>query len=304
MSHLISDLSYLAPWDWSPSVELVCLAMAVLYVRGLVVARAEGAERCGFWRPFSFLLGLLLTYGVLQTYFDYLSQHMFWVHRLQHLVLHHLGPFFMVVAAPGPALVRGVPQRWRRGLTRIARWPGLRQALAVLVRVLRDPYLAGFLFVGMVYFWLTPSIHFSAMLDINRYRLMNWGMAVDGLLFWWLMLTPRSAQGAAATAYGPRLVVLVATGFLQLFLGAFIVMYPHVLFNVYGICGRAWAISPLTDQQMGGCLTWIPTSMMSMVGVLVVLHHMLRDSAQQTERVRARPTGAQRPLPATLVARP
>lgn len=277
--------------------------MAVLYVRGLVVKRREEGEHCGFWRPFSFLLGLLLTYGVLQTYFDYLSQHMFWVHRLQHLVLHHLGPFFMVVAAPGSALLRGTPARWRRGLTRLALWPALRAVLALLLRVLRNPYIAGVLFVGLVYFWLTPSIHFSAMLDVNRYRLMNWGMAVDGLLFWWLMLTPRSAQGAAAVAYGPRIVVLIVSGFLQLFLGAFVVMYPRVLFDVYAICGRAWAISPIVDQQIGGCLTWIPTAMMSLIGVLVVIHHMLRDTAQ-AERVRAERVPVHRPLPATLGARP
>ena len=303
MSKVLSDLAYLAPWDWSPTVESVCLVMAVLYVRGLLAARREQDMHCGFWRPFSFGLGLLLIYGSLQTYFDYLSQHMFWVHRLQHLALHHLGPFFMVVAAPGPALLRGVPLRWRAGLSRLAQWPGLRTALALLLRVLRNPYLAGALFVGLVYFWLIPSVHFSAMLDINRYRLMNWGMAVDGLLFWWLMLTPRRAQGAAAIAYGPRITVLIVSGFLQLFLGAFIVMYPKELFNVYGICGRVWAISPMVDQQIGGCLTWIPTAMMSLAGVLVVIHHMLRDAAQ-AEGARGGRVLARGPLPAPLVAGP
>jgi putative membrane protein len=72
--------------------------------------------------------------------------------------------------------------------------------------------------------------------------------------------------------------VLVITGFLQLFLGAFIVMHKTVLFTVYGICGRAWAVSPLVDQQLGGCLTWIPPAMMSLLGVLIVIHYALRDA--------------------------
>ena len=151
--------------------------------------------------------------------------------------------------------------------------------------MLQQPLIAGALFVGLVYFWLTPSIHFTAMLDARRYRLMNWSMAVDGLLFWWLMLTPRRAQGSIAVGYGQRIAILVAAGFLQLFLGAYIALSKTVLFDVYGICGRAWAMSALTDQQLGGLCTWIPPAMMSLIGVLIVIHHLLRD-AECSDRAR------------------
>lgn len=284
LSALVAQLrvaaGYLAPWEFSPTVAVVCTLTAVLYVRGLRERRRTG-QPLGFWTPFSFLLGLVLTYGVLQTYVDYLSQHMFWVHRLQHLVLHHVGPFLMMVALPGPVLRAGVPARWRAPLQRCLSLRGL----SLLLRVLQNPWVAGTLFVGLVYFWLIPSIHFTAMLDVDRYRAMNWGMALDGVLFWWLMLTPRRAQGHTAVNYGTRITILVISGFLQLFLGAFIVMHKTVLFDVYGVCGRAWAISPIVDQQLGGCLTWIPPAMMSLIGVLVVIHHMLRD-AEGTARAR------------------
>jgi putative membrane protein len=273
VARIAAFVPYLAPWDFSPTVVLVCTMTCALYIRGLTVQRQRGIQ-CGFWRPFSFLLGVVLIYGCLQTYFDYLSQHMFWVHRLQHLVLHHLAPILMIVAAPGPILRLGLPATWRGAERRLWQRSGVRHVL----KVLQNPLIAGFLFVGVIFFWLTPSIHFTAMLDVDRYRLMNWSMAVDGVFFWWLMLTPRSAQGSAAVPYGPRVAVLVITGFLQLFLGAFIVMHKTILFTVYGVCGRAWAIGPLVDQQLGGCLTWIPPAMMSLLGVLVVIHYALRDS--------------------------
>ncbi len=272
---MLSDLRYLLPWEFSPTVLLSCALGAALYLRGLLRLRRRG-QRVGFWPALSFLLGLGLIYGVLQTYYDYLSQHMFFVHRLQHLVLHHLGPLLIVVALPGSVLRAGLPLRWHGVASRVAGTALWRWGL----RVLQQPVIAGALFVGLVFFWLTPSIHFTAMLDADRYRLMNWGMAIDGLLFWWLMLTPRRAQGQIAVGYGQRIVILVVTGFLQLFLGAHIVMSKTVLFDVYGICGRAWAVSPLTDQQLGGLFTWIPPAMMSLVGVLIVIHHLLHDAEQ------------------------
>ena len=286
-SGISAFLPYLTPWDFSPTVVLVCAVTAILYIRGLAAVRQRGVHP-GFWRPFSFLLGLALIYGVLQTYFYFLSQHMFWIHRLQHLVLHHLAPFLMVIALPGPILRAGIPRRWRGAEKALWHRAGIRQVMALL----QNPLMAGFLFVGLIYFWLIPAIHFTAMLDADRYRLMNWSMAVDGVLFWWLMLTPRSAQGSAAVAYGPRVTVLVVTGFLQLFLGFYFVIQKTTLFTVYGVCGRAWAISPLVDQQIGGCITWIPPAMMSLLGVLVVIHHALHDQERSPVKSQSSSTAA------------
>jgi putative membrane protein len=210
----------------------------------------------------------------LQTYFDYLSQHMFWVHRLQHLVLHHIGPFLLVLAAPARVMACGLPRELRERMLRPL-WRDTR--VQSLYGFLQHPVVAPLLFVGLVYFWLVPSIHFTAMLDADRYRLMNWSMAVDGILFWWLMIAPRSAQGRTAVSYLTRILILWSVMILQILLGAYISMHRSVLYDVYGICGRAWATGPLVDQELGGMLTWIPPAMMSVIAILVVLGQLLHD---------------------------
>ncbi len=278
-----SPLLYAMPWDFSPTVFLVCAASAVAYARGQRALRARG-EATGFWPPFAFWVGLALDYVVLQTYFDYLAQHMFWMHRLQHLVLHHLAPALLVLAAPGHVMKAGVPTAWRARAEALVRerkfvasvlWVGQR-----LFRIVQNPLIAPLLFVGLIYFWLTPSIHFAAMLDVNRYRAMNWGMAVDGILFWWLMLAPRSAQGSAAIGYAARILIVCLVALPQILLGAYIGLHTTVLFDVYAICGRAWAISPVMDQQIGGLLTWIPAAMMSGVAMLVILRRLFVEEAE------------------------
>jgi putative membrane protein len=278
---MASTLSYLLPWEFSPTVLLVCLIFAGLYVRGLAALR-RGGSRIGFWRPFAFFLGLGLNYVVLQTYFDYLSQHMFWVHRLQHLILHHLAPVFVVLAAPAEALLLGTPLALRERLLA----PGKQRTIRRCLRFVQHPAIALLLFVGLIYFWLLPSVHFAAMLDARRYLLMNWSMAVDGILFWWLMLTPREKQGAAAIGYGMRVLILCVAAVLQILLGAHIALHKSVIFDVYGVCGRAWALDPLVDQEFGGLLTWIPAAMMSGFGVLVVLHHILHSAPQDDSAAR------------------
>lgn len=273
MPPFVSDLRYLLPWQFSPTVFLTCVVVLALYVRGLGALR-RGPARVGFWRAFTFFLGVALSYAVLQTYIDFLSQHMFWIHRFQHLILHHIGPVLIVLAAPGPVLRAGIPASLAR---RLRAGAGLRRPAQLLFRVLQHPLIAPTLFVGLIFFWLTPSIHFSAMLDGRRYLLMNWSMLADGLLFWWLMLAPRELQGSAAMGYGSRLVILSIVAVPQILLGAYITLHTTPLYDVYAVCGRAWDISPMDDQQLGGLLTWIPAAMMSLVGILAVLYRILHD---------------------------
>ncbi|MGH8138283.1 MAG: cytochrome c oxidase assembly protein [Steroidobacteraceae bacterium] len=271
---MFSFVQYLLPWDFSPTVLLICSLSATFYTRGAAALKKRGMAP-GPWKSAAFFAGLGLNYVALQTYFDYLSQHMFWVHRLQHLILHHIAPLLLVAATPGQALWHGSPGWLRkRILDPLARQGSVRW----LLRFVQSPAVALLLFVGLIYYWLTPSVHFAAMLDADRYLLMNWSMAIDGILFWWLMLVRPDRQGRVAVGYGARILVLCLAALLQILLGAYITLHRTVLFDVYGICGRAWALSPLVDQQLGGLITWIPAAMMSGVGVIVVLYHVLHDS--------------------------
>jgi putative membrane protein len=279
-----SILLYISPWEFSPTVFLTCAAAGLAYALGLRALKAQG-KPLGFWQPFAFFLGLTLDYAMLQSYCDYLSQHMFWVHRLQHLVLHHLAPVLLVLAAPGPVIAAGLPSAWlARGRELIEQQPfaSLTRLAQQLFRIVQNPLIAPVLFVGLIFFWLNPAVHFGAMLDIDRYRAMNWGMAVDGILFWWLMLAPRRAQGRAAVGYPTRILIVCLVALPQILLGAYIALHSTVLFDVYAVCGRAWNLSPLTDQELGGLLTWIPAAMMSGVAMLVILRRLLIEEGEKT----------------------
>ena len=274
-----SLLTYLSPWEFSPAVLIACLGAAILYWLGLRQRRRDG-EQTGFGRTLSFYIGIILVYGVMQTYVDYLSQHMFWVHRLQHMILHHVAPFLIVLAYPHEILGRALPRSLHdRFLLPI--WNSL--PVRSSYRFLQNPVVSPLLFVGLIYFWLIPSIHFDAMLSASLYQVMNWSMLLDGLLFWWLIVDNRPPEAYGTTRYPIRIIILFATQMLQIFIGAPIALSHHVLYSVYSVCGRAWPISPLTDQAIGGLVTWIPSAMMSVLGILVVVRLWRRQSSMDEE---------------------
>ncbi len=261
-AHHPTTLPPWAPWDFS-WVEFLATALGLWwYARG--VARCAPDERPSAWRQAAFLLGVAAIYGVLQSRFDYMAQHEFFLNRVQHIFMHHLGPFLIALAWPGAVLKRGMPAPFRR-ITES-------RVLIEVVDFVQQPMLAALLFVGLVYLFLIPDVHFRAMIDPRLYAIMNWSMVVDGILFWSLVLDPRP-KPPARVGYGVRMVLPFAVMFPQIGLGAYIAFSPGGLYPYYDLCGRLFpSISATYDQHVGGIVAWIPAGMMSAIGFMTVLN--------------------------------
>lgn len=271
------DFRDLMPWEFSPTVFIVTAAALGAYGRGLLRGSAGSGRGRGAlaWRATAYFAGVSAMYAVMQTHIDYLAQHLFWIHRVQHLVLHHVGPFLIALSAPADTLALGTP-RW---IARGARPLLTHRLVRAAYRRVQQPFAAGVLFVGLIYFWLTPAVHFYAMVSSPIYQAMNWSMAVDGLLFWWLVLGPDSAAQPARPGYPMRMAMLVAVAIPQALLGAYLTFRQAPLYDVYSLCGRAWSVSPALDQQLGGLNTWIPPGMMSALGLIILASRWMRAEA-------------------------
>jgi len=277
----MNPLELLAPYQWQPVFSLGCLLAVAVFLRGTTRLRARGERGIGWGRSSAFLVGVGLVYAVTQSRLDYFAQFMFFIHRGQHMVLHHLAPLLIAAAAPAAVLAAGLPSVIRARLARVASMPAIRAGYGFL----QHPAVAPVLFVGLIYFWLIPEMHFDAMLSPWLYEVMNLSMAVDGLLFWWLILDRHEpGDSPFALRHGTRLLLLVLVVPPQILLGAVIALWPDALYDVYAVCGRAFPIAAQTDQQLGGLLTWIPTAMMSVIGVLLLLGRLRQPSATRAIR--------------------
>lgn len=251
-----------APWHFSWVSYGAIGFTLVWFCRGL----RRGTVRPSLARCICFLSGLALLYFVLLTEFEYFTQHMFFLNRVQHAVLHHLGPFLIALSWPGATLARGVPAP----LLRLCETRPVRNFLVVV----QQPVVAFVLFEGLLVLWLVPPIAFRAMFDWPLYEVMNASMVVDGLLFWFLVLDPRPVP-PAPIGFFPRLVLAFLIIFPQIGLGTAIGLVQHDLYHAFALCGRVFAsIGPLADQEIGGLVIWVPTGMMSAIAALVIMRRM------------------------------
>jgi putative membrane protein len=272
-----AHLPWWLPWQFSWPVFLVTSLALTCFFRGL--GKLKRTERPAAWRSVVFVVGVLSCYAVLQTHFDYLAQHMFFVHRFAHFVLHHAGAFLIALGTAGPAIRAGMP----RTASSLLDLSAVRRS----VDVIQHPIVAPVLFVGLLYLWLVPQIHTRVMLDSDLYDAINWSMAVDGVFFWLLILDPRP-KPPARLSFFLRFLLIVAIEIPQMLVGAILSLSSTDYYPVYRICGRILPMTALNDQHYGGLIVWLPGTLVSFAAAIVVLV-ALRHHEEDTERARLAP---------------
>ncbi len=272
-------LPFLLPFVFNPLVFAGCLLLGVWYRRGL--QRLAPEARPGLVRRGFFYAGVLGVWFVLQTHFEYLAQHMFFLNRAQAVVLGMVAPFCAGISWPGDVLAAGAPGWVSRAA--VAAWRPLRW--------LSHPLAAMAVFLFTTDIWLLPSVHFDAMIDPTLYAVMNLSCLAGGVLFWMVVLDPRP-QPPCRFSYLTR----AGTGFFVMFpqiaIGAYIAMSNTDLYAFYRLCGRLFpSISPADDQLFGGLIQWIPPGFMNVAALIITLN-ALRLAEMKADKAFIPPPGA------------
>ncbi|HTK80077.1 MAG TPA: cytochrome c oxidase assembly protein [Rhizomicrobium sp.] len=263
-----AELPFLLPWEFSWPVFLATsLTLAWFFIGLKRLPRAYPP----LWRSVCFVVGVVSLYAMVQTHIDYYAQHMFFIHRAQHFVLHHVGAFLIALGASGPVLWAGMPEFLKPLLKA--------RPVRAFVDFMFHPVVAPVIFVGMIYLWLMPAIHTRVMLDKNLYDVMNWSMAIDGIFFWCLVLDPRP-RPPARIGSGVRAILIIAVEPPQMALGAVLSLASTDYYPVYRICGRMFDIPALSDQHYGGLIIWLPGTLLSLLAIIIVLINMRRNEEE------------------------
>ena len=267
-----AHLPVFLPWEFHWPEFLGLTLVLAWFARGL----KRVATPPPLWRQVCFVAGVMSFYVVLQTRVDYYAQHMFFVHRWAHFVLHHAGAFAIALGTSGPTVYAGLPDFLKPLVTA--------RPVRAGVNFLQHPAIAPMLFVGLLYFWLIPAIHTYVMLDADLYELMNWSMAINGVMFWSLILDSRAKPPARLSSLMRAALILVIE-LPQMVLGAILSLSMSDYYPVYTICGRVMEMTALNDQHYGGLIIWLPGTLTSFAAMIVVLVTM-RINEEKAEKAR------------------
>ncbi len=282
-----------AGWSIALDVLLPLLLLAALYLAGWW-RRHDAGQPVSALRHIGFFGGLLALLLALQSPVDGLAEELFFVHQVQHLLLRMIGPMLLALSAPQALLVAGMPLPLRRRL--------LAPLAAAAPRRLLAPFLGPvpltLLFIGSLYFWQIPYFHELALERAGVHYAMHVSMLAAGLLFWWRIFDLRPPP--RGLRFGARAAMLCFVILSNILLGASTTFTGGILYPGYGEGGLHFGYTPLADQQMGGITIWIPSSMMTVLAAILVIHRFGRDETRRFLRSLA---GGRRPAVAPTADR-
>jgi len=240
-------------WHADPTVVAGVAALGGLYVAALRRGRAQGRPVKGI-QVVSFFAGLAVLLGSLTGPLHDLSDYyLFSAHMVQHLLL--------VFAMP-PLLLYGTPG-WM--LSPLLRHPRVLR----LGRRLTRPSGAFASFNLVLVAWHLPPLYNLAMEHHGVHIVQHLMIMVVSVILWWPVVSPSPELPRAP--YPVQMLYLFVVGLPMVVVSIFITMAGTVLYPYYAAAPRVWdALTPHTDQHLGGLIMWIPGGLVFLIAISVV----------------------------------
>ncbi len=257
-------------WSFDPWVWIPLTAVAMLYLRGMLVLRHKGVTIAAtrLPAPAAFAGGCAALFVALIWPLDVLGEASFAAHMAQHMLLIAVAAPLLALARPAPVLLAALPGRLRR-------LNGALGPLHSLLRALSRPRVAFAVHGVLVWLWHAPLLFELALHWRWVHVLEHAAFLGSALLFWSAMQhAARSGGIGCGTAVLLTLGTLMHTGVL----GALLTFSPRLLYPMHE--GRpALGLSAIEDQQLAGLLMWIPGSIVYLAAGLCFVTAWLRKPA-------------------------
>lgn len=254
--------------------------VAWVYERG-IRRRRETALPVNALRQTLFWSGIVALLLSLEWPFESWAHHLFFVHQIGFMIARIIAPILIATSHPAGTLIAGIPRRARVGFLK----PGLLSpAIRSLWRVLRLPTLAVLIYVGALYTWEVPALQTAALAHPPLGYGMHLSLFLSGLLFWSRIFERRPAPHGVT--HGARLMMIWLAILAQILLGAYVTVKTTILYPAYGSAFHLGLMTPIGDEETGGFFIWIPSGLLSLGGLIGVIHQWGRHETRQDEKRR------------------
>jgi putative membrane protein len=250
---------------WSLALAVVCVLVALVYLRGWLRLQNSHPNRIQVWRAAAFMSGLFCVWIAVGSPLSALDHESLTIHMINHLVLMTVAPPLLLAGIQGLALSQGLPKQFRSEPLR---------------RLLRHPVFSWICGTLTVIGWHVPAAFQLAARSHWWHQAEYVSFGVAGLLFWWPVISE------PAVSKWPRwsmpLYLFLATLPCDI-LSAFLVFCGRVVYPSYLSAPRLFALSPLEDQQCAGALMWVAVTFAYLVPAVVITMQILSPVAESSQ---------------------
>ena len=219
-------------------------------------------------------MGLAVFLYALLSFLDVYGGLLLTVHMIQHLLLLMVVPCLILWANPFPIMLWSLPISWRSVVTRHLQGGAVfRRGLSKITPM---PVLYG-LYIGGILLWHDPALYNQAQNNGWIHDLEHITFFGCALLFWWPMFSAGPRIHGHVSYLGKMAALLMCVP-PHVILGALLSFVEFPVYSYFETVPRIFGLSVMQDQKMAGIIMWIPSSMMYLLGVIILLSQLISHS--------------------------
>ncbi|WP_161141904.1 cytochrome c oxidase assembly protein [Propylenella binzhouense] len=259
-------------WSLEPWVLASLGAAALAYGIGLARIRAEAGDRIvGGGNVAAFLAGLAVLFTALASPVDTLSDDLFSMHMVQHLLLMLVAAPLMVWSRPFLVFLWALPRSLRRSF---GRFPARRGAARAL-NLLSHPVFVWSAFCGVFAFWHIPGPYGLALRHESVHILEHACFFASGYAFWAVVMSP---GGRRRLEYGASVLYVGTAAVLSGLPGALIILTDRPFYPIHAEGAARWGLTALEDQHLAGLIMWIPAGFIYLAAICILFALWMREA--------------------------
>jgi putative membrane protein len=242
------------PWSWEPTIVIPLALILAVYAVG---AFRRGGLRKLRWRHTSFCAGWLTLCFALTSPIHELGEQLFSAHMLQHELLILLSAPLISASHPGATCLWAFAPRHRAHLG------GWVQAVerSPMVSLFTRPLAAWLLEAIVLWVWHIPTLYQATLSSDSVHAAQHLSFFLTAVLFWSALY----GVGRSAMSYGEGTMYVFGAAAQCSALGALLTFSSVLWYPAYTDTTARWGLSPLQDQQLGGVIMWVPSSIVFIV---------------------------------------
>jgi putative membrane protein len=263
-------------WTWTPGIVVPLIVTAIFYAGGVwrMISQPRRAG-LGIKQPLFFAIGWISLSLALLSPIHELGEQLFWVHMAQHEILILVCAPFLVLGQPLWISLWSLPFPARKSVAALVKG----SVFAAVWAVISAPACTWILHAAALWIWHIP-ISFDATLGSPAiHATQHISFLGTGLLFWWTVLQDHGGR----IGYGTGSLYVFTTAVHTSLLGALLTFSRHPWYEPYAESARAWHLTGLEDQQLGGLIMWVPGGTLLLAVTLVMMTKWLRESELRGE---------------------
>ncbi len=258
-------------WTFEPGVVLLLAISAAWFALGLYRSRAASitvSRQIAFWSAL-----MVLAISQISPLHE-LGSTLFTAHMIQHELLILIAAPLLAYSRPIATFLWALPMSWRTRLGATSK----KTAFASSWKFVTSPMAAWALHAAALWGWHIPRLYQATLSSEWIHALQHISFLGTALLFWWALMQEERAKN-----YGASVAYIFTTAIHSGALGALLTFAPALVYPIYNGRTAAWGLTALEDQQLGGLIMWIPSSVVFVGIALWLFAAWLRESERRVQ---------------------